>query len=85
MSFPEKIDNDGFETSRRIITGRRSDGFGNKREVIPAPDITDQYTLTRLARMAANACALPGGIWTQIIPFVILLYRFNPTPEQHPW
>ena len=55
----------------------------------PAPDITDQYTLAQLARMAANAYALPGAsnwwdldpMWTSvcIITFVILLYRFNLT------
>lgn len=28
---------------------------------VPAPDITDQYTLAQLARMAANAYALPGA------------------------
>lgn len=44
------------------------------RHSVLAPDVTDQYTLAQLARMAANAYALPGApnwwdldpMWTSV-------------------
>ena len=44
------------------------------RLIVPAPDVTDHYTLAQLGRMAANAYALPGApnwwdldpMWTSV-------------------
>jgi hypothetical protein len=71
------------------VTQERCHGLEWDRLSLPAPDITDQYTLAQLARMAANAYALPGApnwwdldpMWSSvcILPSVNPLYRFNLT------
>ena len=42
-------------------TQEKCHGLQWDRFSVPAPDITDQYTLAQLGRMAANAYALPGA------------------------
>ena len=65
---------------------------------VPAPDVTDQYTLAQLARMAANAYALPGApnwwdldqTWTSVSTIVFvnplhcfdLIHRFTVVPNR---
>lgn len=58
---------------------------------VSAPDVTDQYTLAQLGRMAANAYALPGApnwwdldpMWTSVstILFANPLHSLNLTPR----
>ena len=46
---------------------------------VPAPDVTDQYTLSQLGRMAANAYALPGAPnWWDLDPMwsPVRIFRF---------
>ena len=50
---------------------------------VQAPDITDQYTLTQLARMAANAYALPGAPnWWDLDPIwsSVRIFQFSGHP-----
>ena len=46
---------------------------------VTAPDVTDQYTLAQLARMAANAYALPGAPnWWDLDPTWTSVRIFRP-------
>ena len=57
---------------------------------VSAPDVTDQYTLSQLGRIAANAYAIPGApnwwdldpMWStvRIVLFTSLLQSHNLTP-----
>ena len=54
------------------------------KSTVLAPDITDQYTLAQLARMAANAYALPGAPnWWDLDPIwsSVRIFRFVRPPR----
>ena len=50
-----------YDARTASVIQEKCHGLQWDRLSVPAPDVTDQYTLAQLARMAANAYALPGA------------------------
>jgi len=71
------------EARTASVTQGKCHGLQWDRLSVLAPDITDQYTLAQLARMAANAYALPGAPnWWDLDPIwsSVRIFRFtNPS------
>ena len=50
-----------YDARTASVVQEKCHGLQWDRLSVPAPDVTDQHTLAQLARMAANAYALPGA------------------------